>query len=186
VASALPGSFRSASTLQEVLAAQVPAKQAELLALKKEHGDKVIGQVTVDQLIGGARGIKSMLWETSNLDANEGIRFRGYTIPECQQILPTYSGVAGDGEPTLEAIFWLLLTGEVPTKAQCDSLTAELHKRVSEGARASERSERAKRASERSERAKRASERSERAKRTSERSEVWARAKVWTRAKVWA
>ncbi|GMI23976.1 hypothetical protein TeGR_g7149 [Tetraparma gracilis] len=130
VASALPGSFRSASTLQEVLAAQVPAKQAELLALKKEHGDKVIGQVTVDQLIGGARGIKSMLWETSNLDANEGIRFRGYTIPECQQILPTYSGVAGDGEPTLEAIFWLLLTGEVPTKAQCDSLTAELHKRA--------------------------------------------------------
>jgi len=124
--------FRSMSsmTLQETLAAQVPQKQADLLALKKEHGDKVLGQVTVDQLIGGARGIKSMLWETSNLDADEGIRFRGLTIPECQQVLPTYSGVAGDGEPMLESIFWLLLTGEVPTKAQADSLTKELHERA--------------------------------------------------------
>lgn len=28
-------------------------------------------QVTIDQVIGGARGIKSMIWETSNLDADE-------------------------------------------------------------------------------------------------------------------
>lgn len=28
-------------------------------------------QVTIDQVIGGARGIKSMVWETSNLDADE-------------------------------------------------------------------------------------------------------------------
>jgi len=75
---------RSVATLKEVLEAQVPEKQASLLALKKEHGDKVLGEVTVDQCIGGARGVKCMLWETSNLDAEEGIRFRGYTIPECQ------------------------------------------------------------------------------------------------------
>ena len=41
-----------------------------------------------------------MLWETSLLDAAEGIRFRGYTIPECQELLPTFKGPAGDGEPT--------------------------------------------------------------------------------------
>ena len=46
----------------------------------------MIGKVTIDQLIGGARGVKCMLWETSNLDADEGIRFRGLTIPECQQV----------------------------------------------------------------------------------------------------
>ena len=46
----------------------------------------MIGKVTIDQLIGGARGVKCMLWETSNLDAEEGIRFRGLTIPECQQV----------------------------------------------------------------------------------------------------
>lgn len=70
-----------------------------------------------------------MLWETSNLDPEEGIRFRGLTIPECQAVLPTYSGKPGDGEPLLESLFWLLLTSEVPTKEQVDTLTAELHAR---------------------------------------------------------
>lgn len=78
--------IRSVTTLQETLASQLPAKQTQLATLKKEHGSKVIGQVTIDQLIGGARGVKCMLWETSNLDPEEGIRFRGLTIPECQQV----------------------------------------------------------------------------------------------------
>jgi len=120
---------RSVTTLTETIMEQVPEKQAKLLKLKKEHGKEVIGEVTIDQCIGGARGVKCMLWETSNLDANEGIRFRGYTIPECQEILPTYSGKAGDGEPLLESLLWLLLTSEVPTKEQVDTLTTELHER---------------------------------------------------------
>jgi len=120
---------RSVTTLTETLMQQVPEKQKKLLALKKEHGKKVIGEVTIDQCIGGARGVKCMLWETSNLDANEGIRFRGLTIPECQKVLPTYSGVAGDGEPLLESLIWLLLTSEVPNNEQVASLTAELHER---------------------------------------------------------
>ena len=107
----------------------MPEKQAALKALKKEHGKKIVDKVTIDQLVGGARSIKSMLWETSLLDAEEGIRFRGFTIPELQQALPSYSGKQGD-EPTPEGLFWLLLTGEVPTKAQADSLTAELHSRA--------------------------------------------------------
>jgi len=74
--------------------------------------------------------VKCMLWETSLLDAEEGIRFRGHSIPELQQTLPTFKGPGGDGEPTPEALTWLLLTGEVPTKAQADSLTEELHKRA--------------------------------------------------------
>ncbi|KAL3908570.1 MAG: hypothetical protein SGARI_002999 [Bacillariaceae sp.] len=101
-----------------------------MAALKKEHGSHVIGEVTVDQCIGGARGVKCMLWETSNLDPEEGIRFRGLTIPECQAVLPTYSGVTGDGEPLMESLLWLLLTSEVPTKEQVDTLTADLHARA--------------------------------------------------------
>lgn len=45
----------------------------------------------------------------------QGIRFRGMTIPDCQEKLPAY--VPG-GEPMPEALMWLLLTGNVPTKAQ--------------------------------------------------------------------
>ena len=55
-----------------------------------------LGHVTVDMAYGGMRGIKGMVWETSVLDADEGIRFRGKTIPECQEVLP--AAIPG-GEP---------------------------------------------------------------------------------------
>lgn len=122
--------LRSVTTLKDTILTKVPEKQASLLKLKKEHGKEVIGEVTIDQCIGGARGVKCMVWELSNLDANEGIRFRGKTIPECQEVLPTFKGPGGDGEPLLESLIWLLLTGDVPTKEQVDTLTADLHSRA--------------------------------------------------------
>lgn len=54
--------------------------------------------------------VQGMLWETSLLDAEEGIRFRGYSIPELQATLP---GAQPGGEPLPEGLLWLLLTGEV-------------------------------------------------------------------------
>jgi len=118
---------RNASGLKERLGELIPGKQAFLKNLAKEHGHKSLGEVTVNQALGGARGVKCMVWETSLLDADEGIRFRGHTIPDLQKTLPpTIPG----GEPTPEALLWLLLTGDVPTKTQCDALTDELHSRA--------------------------------------------------------
>lgn len=54
--------------------------------------------------------LQGMLWETSLLDAEEGIRFRGHSIPELQAILP---GAQPGGEPLPEGLLWLLMTGEV-------------------------------------------------------------------------
>jgi citrate synthase len=105
------------------------SKRAALVDMKKKYGHVSLGEVTVDQAIGGARGVKCMLWETSLLDADEGIRFRGHTIPDLQKSLPTYSGKQED-EPLPEALIWLLLTGEVPTAAQTQELTDDLHKRA--------------------------------------------------------
>lgn len=48
----------------------------------------------------------------------QGIRFRGYSIPECQQLLPK---AAGGEEPLPEGLFWLLVTGQVPTEEQVRS-----------------------------------------------------------------
>ncbi|TDH68232.1 hypothetical protein CCR75_004496 [Bremia lactucae] len=117
----------SASTLLDELKKQVPKRQEALKKLKAEHGHKSLGEVTVDQTLGGARGIKSLLWETSLLDAEEGIRFRGHTIPNLQQCLPK---IEKDGEPLPEGLLWLLMTGEVPTADQAASVTAELHSRA--------------------------------------------------------
>lgn len=69
-----------------------------------------------------------MIWDTSLLDSEEGIRFRGHSIPELQHKLPKYR--KGGKEPMPEGLLWLLLTSEMPTQAQAESLTTELHSRA--------------------------------------------------------
>ena len=94
---------------------------AEIKALLKEHGDKKIGEVTLSQIYQGMRGITGLVSETSLLDAQEGIRFRGYTIPELAEKLPK----AKNGTETLpEGLFHLMLLGELPTEDDVQHVTA--------------------------------------------------------------
>lgn len=116
----------SQKTLKQTLEAQIPVKQAALKKLKQEYGHLSLGNVTVEQCIGGGRDVKCMYYETSLLDAHEGIRFRGHSIPELQQVLPTFKGPGGQGEPLPEALLWLLLTSEIPTVEQTRALSADL------------------------------------------------------------
>lgn len=103
------------------------ALATEVRDFLKEHGGKKVDEVIVKQVFGGMRGIKSMVWETSQLDANEGIRFRGYSIPEIKERLPK---IEGGKEPLPEGLFWLLLVNEIPTKEQVDWLSDEWEKRA--------------------------------------------------------
>ena len=100
----------------------IPEKQEQVKQVKQKFGDQSLGTVTVDMAYGGMRGIKGMIWEGSVLDPEEGIRFRGKSIPECQKVLPK---AQGGEEPLPEGLFWLLLTGEVPTKEQVDLLSQD-------------------------------------------------------------
>jgi len=115
------------SGLKKRLALLIPIKQAEVSAVKKEFGEKILHKVTVDQAYTGMRDIKSLITETSLLDSNEGIRFRGYSIPECQKLLPR---ATGSNEPLPESLLWLLITGEIPTQAEALELSTELNSRV--------------------------------------------------------
>ena len=69
----------------------------------KEHGNKKIGEVTLSQIYQGMRGITGLVTETSLLDSKEGIRFRGYSIPELQEKLPK---AKDGGEPFPEGLFY--------------------------------------------------------------------------------
>ena len=112
--------------LKQKFATKALALYQELRATSKEHGDRKVDEVKLAQVLGGARGIKMMLWETSQLDANKGIRFRGYSIPEVKELLPS----GPQGEPMPEGLFWLMLTDEIPTPDQVRQLTAEWHRRA--------------------------------------------------------
>ncbi len=99
----------------------------QIKAMLKEHGNLKIDEVKIEQAYGGMRGIQSMIWETSLLDPQDGIKFRGYSIPQLQELLPK----APNGkEPLPEGIFWLMLTGEIPTQAQVNWLSDEWERRA--------------------------------------------------------
>ena len=68
------------------------------------------------------RSIKGMVTETSVLDPEEGIRFRGYSIPDCQKFLLK---AKGGEEPHPEGIWWLLLTGDIPDEKRVTAITME-------------------------------------------------------------
>ncbi|CAD6207170.1 GSCOCG00010147001-RA-CDS [Cotesia congregata] len=108
--------------LKKVLAEKIPKEQERVKNFRKQHGGTKVGEVTIDMMYGGMRGIKGLVWEPSVLDPEEGIRFRGKSIPECQKLLPK---APGGSEPLPEGLFWLLITGDLPTEAQVKAISKE-------------------------------------------------------------
>lgn len=116
----------SSAILKQRMEHVIAARQQEVMAFRKEHANTVIGEVTVAQVIGGMRGMPGMLYETSKLDAMEGIAYRGTHLYDIKEKAPkTVDG----GEPIPEGILWLLLTGEFPTDSEISAFKEELFKR---------------------------------------------------------
>jgi len=99
--------------MKERFKAVSDASGAEIKSIVKEHGARKIGEVQLSQVFQGMRGITGLVTETSLLDAHEGIRFRGYSIPDLQKKLPK---APGGFEPLPEGLFYLMLIGELPTE----------------------------------------------------------------------
>jgi citrate synthase len=113
--------------LHEKLSAQLPVWRERIKNLAKEHGEVKVDNVTVGQVIGGMRDIKSLLTDVSFVDPAEGIRFRGMSIPEVLKKLPK---ARGGKMPLVGGLYYLLLIGEVPTKEQAQEVEAEWAKRA--------------------------------------------------------
>jgi citrate synthase len=111
---------------KEKLKEKGDAAAAEVKSLLKEHGNKVIGEVSLSQVYQGMRGITGLVTETSLLDSQEGIRFRGYSIPELQAKLPK---AKGGSEPLPEGLFYLMLFNELPTEEDMNEMTAKWQRR---------------------------------------------------------
>jgi len=114
------------SALKEKLGKKIEEWRPRTTKLLKDHGDVKVGEVTISQVIGGARGVKCLTTDISYLDPFEGIRFRGFTIPEVMEKLPK---VPGGEMPYVEGFFYLLLTGEVPTEKDAKEVAEEFKKR---------------------------------------------------------
>ncbi len=103
------------SILHETLINQAEALRAKRTALLKEHGDTVLGSVTIEQVIGGMRGVPALVCDTSSVSADEGLRIRDIPILELTNITP-------------EETFWMLVTGTRATPEQLSELRASFAK----------------------------------------------------------
>lgn len=114
------------SNLKEKLLDKINSWRPRTTRLLKEYGNVKIDEVTIGQALGGMRGIKCLTTDISYLDPEEGIRFRGYTIPETLAKLPKPSG---HEMPYVEGLFYLLLTGDIPTEEDVADVIDEFKKR---------------------------------------------------------
>jgi len=104
------------ATLKETLAKKIPPLRDEIKAFVKEHADKKISEVSVAQAYGGMRGVKALVCDTSVVPPEKGLIIRGKPVGDLKNELP-------------EAVFYLLVTGEVPDKAAVEALTKDLKAR---------------------------------------------------------
>jgi citrate synthase len=102
--------------LQEVLRDKVEIHRKRIKDLLDDHGDVVVSQVTIRQLLGGARGVRMMLCDTSTVDPDRGLFVRDRPIGDLTHLYP-------------EEMFFLLLTGELPDEEARRALQRELDRR---------------------------------------------------------
>ena len=114
------------ANIKEAFKEKADISAAEIKTIIKDHGTKKVDEVTLAQIYQGMRGITGLVTETSLLDANEGIRFRGFSIPELQDKLPK---APGGSEPLPEGLFHLMLLGELPTDEEVNHLSSVWQRR---------------------------------------------------------
>ncbi|HUH98968.1 MAG TPA: citrate (Si)-synthase [Anaerolineales bacterium] len=113
--------------LQEKISAQLPAWRERMKVLAKDHAEVVVDRVTVGQIVGGMRDVKSLLTDISFVDPEHGIRFRGMSIPEVLKALPR---ARGGKMPLVGGLYYLLMVGAVPTPEEAWEVEAEWGRRA--------------------------------------------------------
>ena len=114
------------SGLKETLRNKIEEHRPRVQRLMNDFDDVVVDTVTIGKILGGMRSLKCLVTDISYLDPEEGIRYRGYTLPEIFEKLPKPKGAE---MPYVEGVWYLLLTGDVPNQEQVDEVIEEFQKR---------------------------------------------------------
>jgi len=104
------------SLLFKKLSEVLPPQIEKIKEFVKNYGDKVVSEVTIKQVYGGMRGVKSLVCDTSEVPPDKGLIIRGIELKYLTEKIP-------------EEILWLLLTSELPSKEELEDLQSELKNR---------------------------------------------------------
>ena len=102
--------------LVEKLSTKIDEWRREAKELLEIGHDKIISEVSVGQVYGGMRGIRALICDTSRVPQDEGLIIRGIHLNKLVDKTP-------------EEIYFLLLTGELPTKDELKQFSSEIKKR---------------------------------------------------------
>ncbi len=105
------------SALHDKFASQLQELREEKTNIVKNHGNSNISDVSVAQAFGGMRGVKGLVCDTSLVEPDKGLIIRGIPILELTEKVP--------GE-----IFFLLLTGRLPSAPELEALDKEFVSRA--------------------------------------------------------
>jgi citrate synthase len=113
-------------SLKEKVEAKLPEWRERVKKLVRDYGDVKVDEVTISQVYGGMRNIKSLVTDISYVDPAEGIRFRGFTIPEVLEKLPKPPGAK---MPYIGGLYYLLVVGDLPTEEEALDVEREWRER---------------------------------------------------------
>ena len=105
------------ATIRKTLERRIPEWRGDIHDLLATRGDEKIGEVTARQAYGGARGVKCMICDTSEVPPDTGLIVRGTPIAELKDKTP-------------EEIFFLLCTGELPDRKSAKALQDDFAERA--------------------------------------------------------
>ena len=106
--------------LKENVRLRIEKQSKEIAEILKNNSETEIGTVTVKHLMGGMRGLKAMVCNTSYVDPYKGLIISGHDVPSFSRKTP-------------EEIFYLLSTGSFPNKEELEEMRNELAKRHEAG-----------------------------------------------------
>lgn len=102
---------------------QLSSKIPEVLTLVNhlKNSKAKVSDVKISHILGGLRGLPVLNSFTSELDPSKGPMIRGRPLTELIKLLPQRNSV-----PAPEAMFWYLLTGNIPGEEETVSLVESL------------------------------------------------------------
>jgi citrate synthase len=111
--------------LHDRIAEILPSWRDRVNRLVTENRDFKVCDVTVSQIYQGIRGVQIQVADISYVDPYEGLRLRGYTIPEVLEKLPRMNGCEF---PMAGGLYYLLMTDMLPTFDQAMEVENEWKK----------------------------------------------------------
>ncbi|CCF56484.1 hypothetical protein KAFR_0B01850 [Kazachstania africana CBS 2517] len=121
-------------SLKDEIKELIPQKTQQFNLFRKKFKDVKIDTITVNSILSGMRGNKSMFWQGTTLDPIEGIRFNNFTLSQCQTSLPGLNQNNHSNIFLPESMLWFLMTGgKIPTLQQSLQLSNDLSERTKNG-----------------------------------------------------